>query len=95
MNKRTPNLSTYSLVLAVVPWLYAFFAELLTPAIATIVVPLVYLSCFASIFLAIIAIRRKGEQSIRLAQIALAINLLFTLTVIYSLLFLHNHAGVN
>ena len=85
MNKRTPNLSTYSVALAFVPWLFAFFAELLTPAIATIVVPLVYLSCFASIVVAIIAIWRKGVQSTRLAQIALAINLLFILTVIYTL----------
>ena len=76
MNKRILNLSTYSVVLAVLPWFYAIFAELLTPAIATVAAPLAYLSCFASIVVAIIVIRRKGVQSIRLAQIALAINLL-------------------
>jgi hypothetical protein len=53
------------------------------------------LSCFASIVVAIIVIRRKGEQSIRLAQSALALNLLFILVVSFSLFFLHNHTGVN
>lgn len=84
MDKRTLSLSVYSLVLAVIPWLYAVFAELLTPVIATVAVPLAYLSCFASIVVAIISIKRKAEQSIRLAQIALAINLLFILAVIFS-----------
>ena len=95
MNKRKLNLSTYSVVLAVIPWLYPIFAELLTLAIATVIAPLAYLSCLASIVVAIIAIRKKGEQKIRLAQIALAINLLFILVVIFSVFFLHNHTSVN
>jgi hypothetical protein len=94
MIKRTPNLSTYSVVLAVIPWFYAIFAEFLAPAIAIIVASLAYLSCFASVVVAIIVIRRKGEQSIRWAQIALALNILFILVVIFSLFFIHNHTSV-
>ncbi|HBG78257.1 MAG TPA: hypothetical protein DDW84_05325 [Phycisphaerales bacterium] len=95
MNKRILNLSTYSVVLAVVPWFYAIFAEFLTPAITTIVASLAYLSCFASIVVAVIVIKRKDKQSVRLAQIALALNLLFILVVVFSLFFFHNHTSVN
>jgi hypothetical protein len=82
-------------MLAVIPWFYAIFAEFLKPAIATIVVPLAYLSCFASIVAAIIVIRKKVTQNIRMAQLALALNLLFLLVVIFSLFFFHNHTGIN
>ncbi|MGB8227071.1 MAG: hypothetical protein WCE45_09470 [Sedimentisphaerales bacterium] len=97
MNKKILNLSTYSLISGIIPWLYAIFAELLIPAITMIAAPLAYLSSFASIIMAIIAIRKKTEQDIRLAQIALASNILFILVVIFSLFFLHNHntTGVN
>ena len=90
-HKRILNLSIYSAVLAVVPWCYAIFAELLTPAISTIVATSAYLSCFASIVAAIIVIR-KSEQSIRLSQVVLALNLLFILVVIFSLLFIYGRS---
>jgi len=85
MDRKSLNLPVYSIALSVVPWLFAIFAELLTPATAMVVVPLAYLSCFASIVLAVIAIRRKTKQNIRLAQIAVVANVLFVLAVIVSL----------
>jgi hypothetical protein len=51
-----------------------------------IVVCLGYLSCFASIILAVIAIRRKTKKNIRLAQIALVSDVLFVLAVIYCII---------
>ena len=85
MSKKILNFSTYPLLLAVIPWLYFIFAELLTPAAATIVVPLVYLAYFASIVLAVMVIRRKGPQTIRCAQIALALDILFLLLVVLTM----------
>jgi len=82
MNKRASNLPVYSLALSVVPWL-SLIAEFLPQTAAMIVVCLGYLSCFASIILAIIAIRRKTEKNIRLAQIALVLNIVFISAVIY------------
>lgn len=77
MNKRILNLSACSLMLSIVPWLYAIFAELMVPVVAMIMVSLAYLSCFASIIMAIIVIRKKAGQNILLAQIALVLNILF------------------
>jgi glucan phosphoethanolaminetransferase (alkaline phosphatase superfamily) len=83
MDRKSSNLPVYSLALSVVPWIFAVFAEFLPQAIGTIMVPLAYLSCFASIILAVIAIRRKTEQNIRLAKIAVVLNILFLLAMIY------------
>jgi len=86
MDKKSSSLPAYSIALSVVTWLSFIFAELLPQAIARIVVPLAYLSCFASIISAVIAIRRKTEKNIRLAQIALVLNVLFVSAMIYCII---------
>lgn len=85
MDKKSSSLPAYSIALSVVSWL-SLIAEFLPQATATIVVCLGYLSCFASIILAIIAIRRKTEKNIRLAQIALVLNVLFVSAMIYCII---------
>ena len=83
MDRKSLNLPVYSIVLSVVTWLFAIFAELLPQTTGTIVVYLAYLSCFASIILAVIAIRRKTGQNIRLAKIAVVLDALFVLAMLY------------
>jgi len=83
MDRKSLNLPVYSLELSIVTWIFAILAEFLPQATGTIVVCLGYLSCFASIILAVIAIRRKNERDIRLAQIALVLDVLFVLAMIY------------
>jgi len=83
VDRKSSNLPVYSLALSIVTWIFAILAEFLPQATGTIVVYLTYLSCFASIILAVIAIRRKNERDIRLAQIALVLDVLFVLAMIY------------
>lgn len=72
------NLSSYSLVLAGIPWFYAIFAELLIPAVVRVLAPLAYLCLAASILLALIVIFRKSVQgSVRTAWIALVLDGLY------------------
>jgi hypothetical protein len=85
MDKKSSSLPVYSIALSIVPWL-TLIAEFLPQATAMVVVCSGYLSCFASIILAIIAIRRKTEQNIRLAQIALVLDVLFVLAVLYCII---------
>jgi len=83
MDRKSLNLPVYSLALSVVTWLFAIFAEFLPQTTGTIVVYLAYLSCFSSMILAVIAIRRKTGQNIRLAKIAVVLDALFVLAMLY------------